>query len=64
MNTDYVQLDSRWNYVNVISPYHRIYYIDGGEGTIADPRTTLKLSLDIYTLYPATRCAILIAKAS
>jgi hypothetical protein len=34
LNTDYVKLDSRWNYQNVISPYHRIYYIDEGEGEI------------------------------
>jgi len=49
LNTDYVQLDSQWNYKNVISPYHRIYYIDAGEGIISD--TTKTLSLEAGYLY-------------
>ena len=35
LNVDYVRLDETWNYRNVISPYFRIYYIDGGEGRIS-----------------------------
>ncbi|HEY8956273.1 AraC family transcriptional regulator [Chitinophaga sp.] len=36
LNVDYVKLDSKWNYKNVISPYFRIYYIDAGRGEIWD----------------------------
>ncbi len=52
LNTDYVQLDSKWNYANVISPYHRIYYIDGGEGTISDSQKKLKLEPGFLYLIP------------
>lgn len=52
MNTAYVQLDSKWDYSNVISPYHRIYYIDGGEGTITDPFGSMKLEAGYLYLVP------------
>lgn len=34
LNIDYVQLDLKWNYSNVISPYYRLYLIDGGKGQL------------------------------
>jgi len=36
LHVDYVKLDHRWNFSHVISPYYRIYYIDGGEGWISN----------------------------
>lgn len=53
LNTDYVQLDSRWNYKNVISPYHRVYYIDAGEGKISDTTKTLKLEAGYLYMIPS-----------
>ncbi|MCF0069649.1 AraC family transcriptional regulator [Dyadobacter sp. CY261] len=53
LNTDYVQLDSKWNYKNVISPYHRIYYIDAGEGKISDTSKTLKLEAGYLYIIPS-----------
>lgn len=34
LNVDYVQLDKKWNYSNVVSPYYRLYLIDGGKGQV------------------------------
>lgn len=57
LNTDYVKLDHRWNYQNVISPYHRIYYIDEGEGEISDKDRTVKLEAGyIYIIPNFTLC--------
>lgn len=57
LNTDYVKLDSRWNYKNVISPYHRIYYIDAGNGRISDTSKTLTLEAGyLYIIPPYTLC--------
>ncbi|MES2484520.1 MAG: AraC family transcriptional regulator, partial [Bacteroidota bacterium] len=53
LNTDYVQLDLRWNYKNVISPYHRIYFIDDGEGTIEDTEKTLTLEAGYLYIIPS-----------
>ncbi|MDR6340346.1 AraC-like DNA-binding protein [Filimonas zeae] len=36
LNIDYVSLDKRWNYKNVLSPYYRLYYIDQGCGDITN----------------------------
>ncbi|KAF2514872.1 helix-turn-helix domain-containing protein [Flavobacterium foetidum] len=36
LHIDYVKLNHKWNYFNVISPYYRLYYIDEGEGFISD----------------------------
>lgn len=49
LNVDAVKLDSRWNYKNVVSPYHRIYYISAGEGEIT--HFEKKLSLESGFLY-------------
>jgi len=36
LNADRVWLDSKWNFQQVISPYHRIYYISNGEASLSD----------------------------
>ncbi|WDF57289.1 helix-turn-helix domain-containing protein [Mucilaginibacter sp. KACC 22063] len=53
LNTDHVKLDRRWNYKNVISPYHRIYYIDEGEGEISNMETALKLEAGYLYIIPS-----------
>lgn len=53
LNTDYVKLDSKWNYKNVISPYHRIYYIDDGLGEIKDTEKTLTLEPGYLYIIPS-----------
>lgn len=49
LHIDYVKLNNKWNYNNVISPYYRLYYIDDGTGTISD--TSGKLILESGYLY-------------
>jgi len=53
LNIDYVHLTSKWNYRNIISPYYRIYYIDGGEGEITDPEVTLTLEPGYLYIIPS-----------
>jgi AraC-like DNA-binding protein len=53
LNIDHVKLDSRWNYTNVISPYHRIYYITGGEGGISHFEKKLKLEAGYLYIIPS-----------
>lgn len=53
LNIDYVKLDSKWNYKNVISPYHRIYYIDGGEGYISDTEMAFPLVAGFLYFIPS-----------
>lgn len=45
LNVDYVKLNQRWSYTNVISPYYRLYYIEEGAGIISD-------QLEIFNLKP------------
>lgn len=52
LNVDYVKLNSKWNYRNVISPYHRIYFIDEGEGQLSDHEKTLKLEAGYLYIVP------------
>ncbi len=49
LNVDHVNLDSKWNYKNVISPYFRIYLIDEGIGEIRN--ASAKISLEPGYLY-------------
>ena len=57
LHVDHVSLDQQWNYKNVISPYHRIYYIDQGEGKISDPAKTLRLEAGhLYFIPNYTLC--------
>ncbi|NJB82774.1 AraC family transcriptional regulator [Wenyingzhuangia aestuarii] len=34
LNTGYVNLDKRWNYENVMSPFFRMYYVTDGEAKV------------------------------
>lgn len=53
LNIDHVQLDAKWNYKNVLSPYYRMYYIDGGEGLIYSQKQTWPLEPGFMYLIPA-----------
>lgn len=53
LNVDHVELSSKWNYKNVISPYFRLYYIDAGAGEISDISTTLKLEPGFLYIIPS-----------
>jgi AraC family transcriptional regulator len=53
LNVDYVHLNTKWNYRNVISPYYRIYYIDRGAGEISDPTVLLKLEPGYLYIIPS-----------
>lgn len=59
LNVDYAHLDAKWNYGNVISPYYRIYYIDQGEGEIADGSGVFKLEPGFLYIIPSfTLCSM------
>ena len=53
LNIDYVQLDKKWNYNNVVSPYYRLYYINGGEGILSSPSEKLILKPGSLYLIPS-----------
>mgnify|MGYP006157787031 CR=1 FL=1 len=53
LNVDYVKLTEKWNYLNVISPYFRIYYIDDGNGEVSDPSGSLKLEPGYLYIIPS-----------
>lgn len=53
LNVDHVDLDTKWNYKNVISPYFRLYYIDAGEGEISDVSATVKLEPGFLYIIPS-----------
>lgn len=53
LNVDYVQLNNKWNYKNVISPYYRIYYVDEGEGTLSNSDQNLKLQPQHLYIIPS-----------
>jgi AraC family transcriptional regulator len=53
LNVDHVELDSKWNYKNVISPYFRLYYIDAGAGEIWDVSTKIKLEPGFLYIIPS-----------
>lgn len=60
LNVDYVKLGTRWNYKNVISPYHRIYYIDEGDGEISDTEKTVRLEAGYLYFIPSfTLCNLI-----
>ncbi|MGO4911175.1 helix-turn-helix domain-containing protein [Leeuwenhoekiella sp. W20_SRS_FM14] len=59
LNIDYVQLNERWNYKNVISPYFRLYYIDDGAGEIYSPSEKIILRPGHLYLIPSfTLCSL------
>ena len=53
LNIDHVQLNKRWNYTNVISPYYRLYYIDAGQGELSTPTHKLTLRPGYLYLIPS-----------
>jgi AraC-like DNA-binding protein len=53
LNIDYVKLNEKWNYSNVISPYCRIYYIDDGEGFITIKQEKIKLEQGYLYIVPS-----------
>jgi AraC-like DNA-binding protein len=57
LNVDQVDLDSGWNYKNVISPYFRLYYIDAGAGEISDLSNKVRLEPgNLYIIPSFTLC--------
>ncbi len=57
LHTDYVELNKSWNYKDVMSPFCRIYLIDGGEGSLGDTDQSLRLEKGYLYLIPSfTRC--------
>jgi AraC-like DNA-binding protein len=53
LHVDYVKLNEKWNYANVISPYFRIYYIDEGEGFIHSKQENVKLEAGFFYIIPS-----------
>lgn len=53
LNVDFVKLNEKWNYANVISPYFRIYYIDEGEGFILNKHENVKLEPGFLYIIPS-----------
>ncbi len=53
LNVDYVQLNEKWNYSNIVSPYFRLYYIDSGAGEISDVNKTVTLEPGYLYLIPS-----------
>jgi AraC-like DNA-binding protein len=53
LHVDYVKLNERWNYANVISPYFRIYYIDEGEGIVHSAQEKVKLEQGYLYIIPS-----------
>lgn len=53
LHIDYVKLNKKWNYTNVISPYFRIYYINEGEGFITSKQGRVKLEPGYFYIIPS-----------
>ena len=53
LNVDHVSLGVKWNYKNVLSPYYRMYYIDGGQGLIYGQEQTCPLEPGFLYLIPS-----------
>lgn len=53
LHIDYVKLNNKWNYYNVVSPYYRLYYIDDGIGFISDSYDELILEPGFLYLIPS-----------
>ncbi|MCF6407268.1 AraC family transcriptional regulator [Chitinophaga filiformis] len=63
LNVDHVNLDAKWNYKNVISPYFRLYYIDAGEGEIWDVSTKIRLEPGFLYIIPSFTLCNLFCKS-
>ncbi|MDQ6477889.1 AraC family transcriptional regulator [Dyadobacter sp. LHD-138] len=53
LNADYVKLNKNWNYRNVISPFYRLYLIDGGRGKLYQADNTVALEENYLYLIPS-----------
>ena len=53
LNSDYVQLNKTWNYNNIISPFYRLYLIDGGNGTLFNVGENVVLEKGFLYLVPS-----------
>lgn len=53
LHADYANLNHKWNYTGVISPYYRLYYIDEGEGCISNENESLQLTPGYLYLIPS-----------
>lgn len=53
LHVDYVKLNKKWNYCNVISPYHRVYYIDDGAGFVSNNSEKILLEPGHLYLIPS-----------
>ena len=53
LHVDHVNLNNKWNYANVLSPYFRIYYIDEGEGFISTAQEKIKLEQGYLYIIPS-----------
>ncbi|KLT67063.1 helix-turn-helix domain-containing protein [Pedobacter sp. BMA] len=63
LHIDHVKLGRKWNYSNVISPYHRIYYIDEGSGEISDMHNIFTLEPGYLYIIPSyTLCNLTCSK--
>lgn len=63
LNVDHIQLNRRWNYKNIISPYYRLYYIDEGDGLLSNEHTRLILEPGYIYIVPSfTPCNLYCAE--
>jgi AraC-like DNA-binding protein len=64
LHVDYVKLNNKWNYTNIISPYNRLYFIDEGEGLVSNSESTVKLEPGYIYLIPSfTLCNLHCSKS-
>jgi AraC-like DNA-binding protein len=53
LHVDYVKLNNKWNFSNIISPYYRLYYIDEGEGYIYNSENKILLEAGYLYIIPS-----------
>ncbi|MDO6430298.1 helix-turn-helix domain-containing protein [Flavitalea sp. BT771] len=53
LHVDRVELNEKWNYSNVLSPYFRVYYIDEGEGFVRTAKEEVRLEKGFLYLIPS-----------
>lgn len=53
LNADHVKLDKNWNYKHIISPFYRLYLIDGGQGSLFNSGESHVLESGFLYLIPS-----------
>jgi len=53
LHVDRVELNDKWDYSNVLSPYFRVYYIDDGEGLVQTATEEVRLEKGFLYLIPS-----------